>query len=375
MASRIYIGFNLTLSLIIVTLFAAKALAQPNAAHTRTTTSVKPAPASGISPEEAQNIRVYKAANRAVVNVNSVSVTEDMFYNLVPHEGVGSGTIISPDGLILTNFHVIHGADQVKVMLFDGSTYPGQLVGSDPDNDLAVLKIDVPSSKKLTVLPFGDSAELEVGRRVYAIGNPFGFDRTMSVGIVSSLGRTIKAESGRLIKGVIQTDAAINPGNSGGPLLNSAGKMIGITTAIISRHDVQQSSGIGLAIPINTAKRIIPELVAHHGVTRPDIGIELVELTDGGLRVIKLDPNGPAAKAGLSGPKQVVYRDGPFAYQVLDHALADIITGVDGVAVHSADDLLGALEQKKPGQVVTLTILRAGKSLRIPVKLAVVSPA
>lgn len=326
-----------------------------------------------VTPDEATNIRVYKTCNQAVVNITSITESEDMFYNVVPREGIGSGTIIDTDGYILTNYHVINGASAVKVTLFDGSTYAAQLVGDDPDNDLAVIKINVAAGKRLSTISMGDSSQLEVGRRVFAIGNPFGFDRTLTAGIVSSLGRTIKKENGRLIKGVIQTDAAINPGNSGGPLLDANGKMIGITTAIYSR--MGQSAGIGLAIPINTARRIIPELIAHHGVIRPDLGIEMVQATERGIRIVKLDPQGPAAKAGLSGPKLVVYQDGPFTYRAIDQSVADVIISIDNVPVRSADDLLSYIEQKKPGQVVTLSIWRAGKAIRIPVKLAVVSPA
>ncbi len=246
-------------------------------------------------------------------------------------------------------------------------------MGEDPTNDLAVIKINVPPSQKLTVLPFGDSSNLEVGRRVLAIGNPFGLDRTMSSGIISSIGRTLRTEKGRLIKGIIQTDAAINPGNSGGPLLDSSGHFIGITTAIFS--NTKQSAGIGLVIPINIAKRIVPELIAHHGVSRPDLGIEIFERTEKGLRIIRLDPKGPAAIAGLSGPKLVIYRDGDFVFQSVDRTLADVITGVDDTPIKSQDDLLSYVEQKKAGQVVTLTVLRSGKSVKIPVKLSLVSSA
>lgn len=326
-----------------------------------------------MTPEESENIRIYKQANRAVVNISSQTTAEDVYLNLVPKEGFGSGTIISSDGYILTNNHVINGATSVRVTLFDGSSYPATLVGDDPPNDLAVIKINVPPNVKLTTIAFGDSANLEVGRRVLAIGNPFGYDRTMSSGIISSLGRTLRTEKGRLIKGIIQTDAAINPGNSGGPLLNSAGQMIGITTAIFS--NTGSSTGIGLAIPINIAKRIVPELIAHHGVSRPDLGIELYERTDKGLRIIRLDPNGPAAIAGLSGPKLVIYKDGDFVFRSIDRSLADIITGIDGAPVKTLDDLLSYVEQKKAGQVVTLTVLRSGKSVKIPVKLSLVSSA
>lgn len=226
---------------------------------------------------------------------------------------------------------------------------------------------------KLTAIPFGDSAQLEVGRRVLAIGNPFGLDRTLTQGIISSLGRTLKTESGRLIKGIIQTDAAINPGNSGGPLLDVQGQLIGINTAILSRSG--QSAGIGLAIPINIVKQIVPELIAHHQVIRPDLGIQAVQVIDGGLRVIRLDPNGPAAQAGLIGPKTVIYRQGTFTVQNVDVTAADTITHVDNVAVHCVDDLLSYLELKKPGQVVTLTILRGGNKMKIDIKLTTSSAA
>jgi S1-C subfamily serine protease len=331
---------------------------------------------SHITAEETENIRIYKSENRAVVNISSQTTSEDVFLNLVPQEGLGSfgsGTIFSSEGYILTNHHVINGANSVRVTLYDGSSYPAVLVGEDPTNDLAVIKIAVPATIKLTVLPFGDSANLEVGRRVLAIGNPFGLDRTMSQGIVSSIGRTLRTDKDRLIKGIIQTDAAINPGNSGGPLLDSSGHFIGITTAILSRNN--QSAGIGLAIPINIAKRIVPELIAHHGVNRPDLGIEAFERTEKGLRIIRLDPKGPAALAGLSGPKLVIYRDGDFFFKNVDISLADVITDVDGTAIKSQDDLLSYVEQKKAGQVVTLTVLRAGRSVKIPVKLSLVSSA
>lgn len=330
--------------------------------------------APALTPDEVVNIRVYKGATQAVVHISTSKTPDEGFwYNPTPKEAVGSGTIISADGYILTNFHVIDGAQQVRVTLYDGTVVPCQPVGEDPDNDLAVIKITPPDGRKLATIPLGDSSQLEVGRRVFAIGNPFGLDRTMSQGIVSSLGRTINSGSGRLIKGIIQIDAAINPGNSGGPLLDSSGRMVGINTAIPTKSGA--SMGIGMAIPINTAKRIIPELIAHHGITRPDLGILVVQPVESGLRVMRVDPNGPAAKAGLQGPKMVVYRDGPFVFQNLDVSIADVITTADNVKVRSADDLLSYIEQKKPGQVVTLTILRSGRMLKIPVKLTVVGPA
>jgi S1-C subfamily serine protease len=322
---------------------------------------------SHMSEEEANNIRIYKSANKAVVNISTTSAPEDSMFNLVPHEGFGSGTIISEDGYILTNYHVIQHANALRATIFDGTILQAKVVGIDPANDLAVIKIDLPMSIKLTVIPYGDSSRLEVGARVFAIGNPFGLDRTMTQGIISSLGRTLKLENGRLIKGIIQTDAAINPGNSGGPLLNSQGRLIGITTAILSRSG--QSAGIGLAIPINIAKQIVPQLIANHQIVRPDLGIQAVQVVDKGLRVTRLDEKGPAAAAGLCGPKLSVYQQGPFTIQSLDVNAADIITAVDNVNVRSVDDLLSYLELKKPGQVVTLTVLRGERKVKIAVKL------
>jgi S1-C subfamily serine protease len=267
---------------------------------------------------------------------------------------------------------VIEHAKTLRVTLFDGTVLPANVVGVDPANDLAVLKIIPPSSMTLTTIPFGDSSKLEVGRKVLAIGNPFGLDRTLTQGIVSSLARTLTTENSRLIKGIIQTDAAINPGNSGGPLLDTAGQLVGINTAIFSRAG--QSAGIGFAIPINIAKQIVPELIVHHGVTRPDLGILAVQVLDSGLRVLKLDPAGPAMAAGICQPKLVVYQQGPFTIQNLDVTVADIITNIDNVPIRSADDLLSYIELKKPGQVVTLTILRGGRPMKIAVKLTASNP-
>lgn len=269
-----------------------------------------------LTPDEAVNVRVYKMANRGVVNISRIT-DQDILFSMIPHEGVGSGSIISAEGYILTNFHVIEGGNIIKVTLWDGTTLRGKLVGEDPSNDLAVIKVDPPPNKPLTVLPLGDSAKIEVGRRVFAIGNPFGLDRTMTIGIVSSLGRTLRTENGRVIKGILQTDAAINPGNSGGPLLDTSGQIIGITTAIKSLAG--QSAGIGLAIPINIAKSIIPELIAHHYISRPEIGIQGIE-TDNGLRVVYVEPEGPAAKAGISGPRSslITYLVVSFRWSIMD---------------------------------------------------------
>jgi acyl-phosphate glycerol 3-phosphate acyltransferase len=323
----------------------------------------------GITADEAINIKVYKATNQAVVNISTSSqVLSDFFFTAIPKEGFGSGVIISPEGYILTNNHVIEGAQRLRVTLFNGVNVPADVVGTDPANDLAIIKIVPPANTKLTTIPFGDSSKLEVGRKVLAIGNPFGLERTLTSGIVSSTGRTMQTGTGRLIKGIIQTDAAINPGNSGGPLLDSSGQMVGITTAIFSRAG--QSAGLGFAIPVNIAKNLVPELIAHHRIIRPDTGIEAVQQLDTGLRVMRLDPNGPAAKAGIQGPKNVVYQQGGFTIQSVDSNQADVITMVDNQPVRTADDLLSYVDKLKPGQIVTLGILRHGKLIKVPVKLS-----
>ena len=323
-----------------------------------------------LTPDEQVNVKVYKQANRGVVNIAPVT-DSDIFYNVEPQGGMGSGSIISTDGYILTNHHVIEQARQIRVTLYDGTMVQADLVGQDPSTDLAVIKIAEIPNKKLTVIPMGDSSHLEVGRRVFAIGNPFGLDRSMTTGIISSLSRTYQTENRRVLKGIIQTDAAINPGNSGGPLLDSSGQMIGITSAIFSKAG--QSAGIGFAIPISLAKKIIPELIAHHGISRPDIGLQGIP-SDKGLFVSRVEPNSPAADAGLSGPKLKQVTNGVFRYSWVDGSTADIITSIDNTPIHSEDDLLSYIEQKKPGQVVTLTVLRGGKVVKVQVKLTTAGP-
>ncbi len=331
----------------------------------------------GITAEEAGNIRVYKNVSKAVVNITAIGSSEDFIFGNAPvTRETGSGAIITADGYVLTNNHVIGEAKMVKVTTHDGTSYPARLVGTDPDNDLAVLKID-PQGKTLTTIRLGDSGRLEVGRRVYAIGNPFGLDLTMTSGIISSVGRTMRTDNGRLIKGVLQTDAAINPGNSGGPLLDAQGDMIGVTTAIVSKAG--QSAGIGFAIPINIVKRIVPQLIQYHAVIRPDTGILAVRPVEvngnAGLMIAKLDPDGPAAAAGLKGPEIRTSRNAGFTMYQVDNSAADIIVKVDNVRVQSVDDLLSYVENKKPGQVVTLSVLSKGKLREVQVKLAPGTPA
>jgi S1-C subfamily serine protease len=320
--------------------------------------------------QEEENIRVYKSASKGVVNIAPVASAENYILNNAPPQGFGSGIIISDDGVILTNYHVVDNAEHVRVTFFDGSSLHGLVIGADQQTELAVIKVTPPKDFKLTVIPFGDSSRLEVGRRVLVIGNPFSFDRTLTGGIVSSLGRTMMTEQGRLIKGIIQTDAAINPGNSGGPLLDTQGRVVGVTTAIFSKSG--QSSGIGFAIPINIAKNVVPQLLEHRRVLRPELGVEATPAGEVGLRVLSVTKGSAADKAGLSGPRIVLYDiGGGLALQKPDWAFADIILAVDGQPTNAVDSLMAYIESKKPNQVVTLTIIRSGRVVKIPVKLIV----
>lgn len=335
---------------------------------TKAVSHLKSAPLPVLTPEEVANIRVYKMDSPAVVNITAVAAPspEQVMFGVSPSPDTGSGSIISPEGYILTNNHVVNNARMVRVTLFDGTSYPAHVIGADPDNDIAVIKIE-PGTRKLHTINFGDSSRLEVGRRVYTIGNPFGLELTMTSGIISSVGRSLSSGN-RIIKGVLQTDAAINPGNSGGPLLDTQGNMIGVTTAIYSK--VQQSSGIGFAIPINIVKRVVPQLIAHGAVLRPNLGIAKVFPTENGLTVVALEPNGPAAAAGIKGPVIQRFEQGGWTFQKVDNSAADTIVGIDNQTVRSVDDLLSYVETKKPGQVVTLSVLRQGRLTKVPVKLA-----
>ena len=320
-----------------------------------------------MTPEERINTQVYERVNRSVVNITTRSMASDEFFFMTsPREGTGSGSIIDKNGHIITNYHVIEDARQIAVTLFDSSSHEARLIGSDPNSDLAILQISAPA-EKLFPVAWGDSTQLQVGLRVFAIGNPFGLERTLTTGIVSSLNRSLRTENNRLIRGIIQTDAAINPGNSGGPLLNNRGELVGITTAIVGR--AQQSSGIGLAIPSNTARRLVGDLVRHGRIIRPDCGIFSVAELDQGLLIGRLVPNGPAQKAGLHGPEISVVRRGGFEFRSVDRSKADIITAADGRPVKSLDDLLSYVESKAPGDRVVFSVIRQGQHIDVPVVL------
>jgi S1-C subfamily serine protease len=254
-----------------------------------------------LTPEERVNVAVYEAVNRSVVNiVTKIPGTANFLMLDNSQEGAGSGSTLDKQGHILTNFHVIEGAKEIQVTLFDGSSYEAKLVGRDVSSDVAVIQIEAPQ-ELLFPVTFGDSTHLRVGQKVYAIGNPFGLDRTLTTGIVSSLNRSIPARNNRSIKSVIQIDAAINPGNSGGPLLNTHGQLIGMNTAIASRTG--QNTGVGFAIAASNIVRVVPELIEKGHVVRPETGITRVfqQETTKGLFVATMTPGGPAEQAGLRG--------------------------------------------------------------------------
>jgi putative serine protease PepD len=320
--------------------------------------------ARALTDDEKNNVAVYQKASSAVVNVISSVITRDFFLNPVPREGSGSGSVIDSKGYILTNNHVIKDAQKLEVTLADGSKWPAKLIGADPDNDLAVIKIEAPAAR-LKPLPWSDSQKLLVGQKVLAIGNPFGLGLTLTTGIISSLGRTIRSEVGTQIEDVIQTDASINPGNSGGPLLNSDGEMIGINTAILSPTGV--SVGIGFAIPVNTAKRIVPQLISKGYVSYPYVGATVQPLfpqivkqlnlsADKGAMVVEVTPGGPADKAGLKGGTRQVQ-----AGNILITVGGDIITHVDQKEVKDAEELIKTIREKNIGDTVVLKVLRDGK--------------
>ena len=324
-----------------------------------------------FTPEETTNIAVYDGVNRSVVNINTkATVAAGFFMMEVPSEGAGSGIVLDREGHILTNYHVIEGAREIQMLLHDGSAHEARVVGVDPATDTAVLRVGAPV-ELLEPVAFGASHDLRVGQRVFAIGNPFGLERTLTTGIISSLNRSLPTKTGRTIKSIIQTDAAINPGNSGGPLLDSGGRLIGMTTAIASRTG--QSSGVGFAIPVGTLRRIVPQLIAQGRVVRPDAGIARVYQSEAGLLVAAVVPDGPAERAGVRGFRVIRERrrQGPFMaeFERVDRTGADLIVAVGGEPVRTADDFLSLVESRNPGDRVLLTVIREGHSLDIPVTL------
>lgn len=318
--------------------------------------------------DEQNNIEVYKALAPGVAFINTTSYQQDFWGNVQEGKGNGSGSVIDPNGDILTNYHVIEGAQKLSVSFGGDKTYPAKVIGGDPDTDLAVIRIENPPAG-LTVVPLGDSDKLVVGQKVLAIGNPFGLDRTLTTGVISGLQRPIRAVNGRPIDAAIQTDASINPGNSGGPLLDKYGKMIGINSQILSPQG--GSVGVGFAVPVNIAKRVVPQLIQFGEVRRPKLGASTMSVAslldqgarlpvESGLLIRSVTQGSPAAASGLKGLSQA--NDGSIL-------LGDIIESIDGEKLTTNDDLYRLLDKKQIGDTIQIEVFRAGKRVTVPLKL------
>jgi S1-C subfamily serine protease len=315
--------------------------------------------------DEANSTEIFRRASPAVVFVTSKALRRNFFGPNILEipRGSGSGFIWEESGLIVTNFHVIAGADRLTVTLQDQTEYDAEVIGVAPEKDLAVLRIEDPP-EGLIGLPLGDSSELSVGRKVLAIGNPFGLDTTLTTGIVSALGREIQSASNRKIRGVIQTDAAINPGNSGGPLLNSLGQLIGVNTAIYSPSGA--SAGIGFAIPVNTVRDVIPQLISYGRILRPIAGLELASdrwinrYRIKGVPVVRVYPGLPAEQAGLTGAKRNSRGE---------IVLGDIIVQINDKPVRTNDDYFSAIEALESGDTALIKTKRGDEDRQYKVKL------
>jgi S1-C subfamily serine protease len=360
---------NMTTLLRAAALLTAAALCLPAFVESRT----EPAPPRAVTPrgpllaDELSHIEVFKRVSPSVVHITTLETQRDLFsmnVSQVPR-GTGTGFVWDDKGHIVTNFHVIQGGSGARVTMSDQSVYPAKLVGAFPDRDLAVLKIEAPAAK-LPPIAVGTSRELVVGQRVYAIGNPFGLDQTLTLGIVSALNREIESFNDRTIRGVIQTDAAINPGNSGGPLLDSAGRLIGVNTQIASPSGA--SAGIGFAIPVDEVNRIVPRIIRDGRFVRPALGVgsgppalsRALNLPKG-VAILQVGNGTPAARAGLQAFRRD--RNG-------DIVQGDVITAINDEPVADLDDMLAALEKHQPGESVTLTLARAGATRKVAVTLA-----
>jgi putative serine protease PepD len=326
-----------------------------------------------LSSDEETNVRVYEQVSPGVVNITKTVLEYDFFFQPVASEGTGSGCVLDTDGNVLTNYHVIESADRLEVSLPDKTKYHAKVVGIDKQNDLAVIRlVDAPKAR-LHPIALGDSTALKVGQKVLAIGNPLGLQNTLTVGIVSSIGRRIKTESGDLVDNVIQTDAAINPGNSGGPLLNTAGEMIGINSSIFTIGG--GNIGIGFAIPANTIRRVATELIKNGRVLRPWFGIdgysidedlasELNLPVNSGILVARVYRNSSAYNAGIRGANEMA-----LLYNQRILIGGDIITEIDGKPIESPKELDLMLEGKRPGDTVQVTVYRGRSKSVKPVPL------
>ena len=327
------------------------------------------APRGPLAPDEQQTIGIFQRASPSVVYITTVQHVRNPFSRNVMRvpQGTGSGFVWDERGHIVTNFHVIQGAQEALVTLADQRSFQASLVGASPDHDLAVLHIDLPADGPRP-LPIGTSSDLQVGQNVYAIGNPFGLDHTLTTGVISALNRSIDDENGGTIENLIQTDAAINPGNSGGPLIDSSGRLIGINAMIYSPSGAY--AGVGFAVPVDTVNRVVPKLIAYGGYTRPTIGISALDQISrrllssanyAGIVVLQVVTGSPADRAGLrpaesTGGRRVT--------------LGDVIVAIDGKPVKSANELVSALDKHETGDKVTLTVRRGQESRDVTVTLS-----
>ena len=323
-----------------------------------------------LDAEEQNNINIYRRNVASVVNITSRAMTFDFFYGLVPQEGQGSGFVIDKEGHIITNYHVIQNARQIEVTLHNRKKYKATIVGTDKSHDLAIIQV---KGVELQPVTLGDSSNLQVGQKVYAIGNPFGLSGTLTRGIVSSI-RQVQEPDGMIIEEAIQTDAAINPGNSGGPLLNSHGEVIGINTMIAS-NGAEQSSGIGFAIPINTAKAVLNDLVTLGRVRRPALGVRTIPIdpelaselglsADYGLLIVQAVPGGAADRAGLRGGTERAYLGNtPIMIG------GDLIVSIDGKSIESQQDLAQVMNNHRAGDTIRVTVYRAKRKMEVDVTL------
>jgi S1-C subfamily serine protease len=320
-----------------------------------------------LADAERTTIEVFREASPSVVFITTLDRRMGMAFDVteIP-SGTGSGFIWDASGTVVTNFHVVRGADSATVTLHDGSTWRARALGASADHDLAVLRIDAPAAR-LRPIPLGTSGDLQVGQTALAIGNPFGLDQSLTTGVVSALGREIVSLSGRPIRHVIQTDASINPGNSGGPLLDSAGRLIGVNTAIAGAAN--QSAGVGFAIPVDTVNRVVPDLIAHGRVARPGLGIYVApehwatQLGVEGVLVRDVVDGGGAAEAGMRPMSR-----SPSG----EVAIGDVVLAVDGEDVRTGEDIFSALDDRRPGDVVDVRVLRGSETLTLPVRLTAV---
>ncbi len=325
-------------------------------------------PRGALMDVEKSTIAIFKSASPSVAFITTETLQRNPFdrtFTEVP-QGSGSGFIWDESGYVVTNFHVIQNSSSARVILYDQTSYAASIVGTSPEHDLAVLKINVPAGLHLVPIPIGTSSDLQVGQSVFAIGNPFGLDQTLTTGVISALKRTITGVAGNPIEDVIQTDASINPGNSGGPLLDSAGRLVGVTTAIYAPSGAW--SGIGFAIPVDSANRVIPDIIRTGHYVRARLGIHYIDDISRrllaphgieGLAILGTAAGSPAQRAGLISPQQA-----PGGSIVL----GDVIQKVNGRVIKSGTDLAAAMDLVRPGDVVSLTILRDGKPLELSIK-------